>query len=502
MACRFAIAIPCILIPISLGYAYYRYKYNYFERCGIPHLKCNTALTRTNHKHHVRHVYNIFKTLTPIAGLYLNETPTIVILELELIKRVLINDFSNFHDRFNEKPNHKDLLHTFDNIEWQAARRKLGPCFWSAKMDYIFPSVIKAAEASIEEISNILERSTKSLDLQIFCTNYAINALLSCVFGVELNQNKTDESTKVLRTLLVELLMNEYETRYLMNSVMTNICWRRCTRHAQLAKPELGAQLDSAVRALVKERRALKVKRNDILQIFVDMLDDVGDDSTAINSKESAMQLFTKTLYTLLTGFVKTAKTLTHCLHELARNNEIQNILRFDIERVMKNYEQKFSYEAMGHMHYLDQVVAETLRKYPLSEVLIRRTVQNYRVPDTAYTIERNTCVLVPVYAIHHDSSIYPKPEQFDPSRFDAAVVMARHACAYLSFDDGPRNCMGKRLSKMLIKVAVFMLLQSYVIACEYEGSENLALDGEKTKNNQSKIVVEIEKINLVKDGK
>ncbi|XP_054738837.1 probable cytochrome P450 6a14 [Anastrepha obliqua] len=497
MAWRLALAISGILIPFSLIYSYYRHKLNYFEHRGLPYVAADILPSQRNSKHLLRSAYNHFKASTPIAGIFLHTTPAIVILDLELVKRVLIDDFSNFSDRLSNQSLNKDFLYSLDNTEWQALRRKLTPCFWSAKMGFIFPRVIRAAECLVANADAVLPRERHTIDLQMLCTRYATDALVSCVFGVELDG--ADESVEALRWHINELLTRECQTRFSANLMMTNtsLCWAKCT-HAQVVSPNLSAHLADVVQKVLEQRRTHKTKRNDILQILIVMLSDEQNDRSEANEADNerkAMELVKQSFATLLTGFANTATVLAHCLHELACNVEIQRQLRQNIVSVLQNYELEFSYEAMGHMYYLDQVVAETLRKHPVTEMLMRHTLSDYPVPGSAYAIERGTCVLIPVHAIHHDPTVYPSPEQFDPARFEAAAVMARHACAYLPYDDGPRNCLGKRLSKMLIKVALVALLRIYKVEEDAEHAEKSPTDSEAVAVSHRAIRIQMQRI-------
>jgi len=50
----------------------------------------------------------------------------------------------------------------------------------------------------------------------------------------------------------------------------------------------------------------------------------------------------------------------------------------------------------------------------------------------------------MPVWSIHHDADIYPKPAKFLPERFTKENKVERQPYAYLAFGLGPRNCIGK----------------------------------------------------------
>lgn len=359
MAWCYAFTISGILLPISLLYSYYRYKFSYFERREIPHIKPTILSYVERPKHLIHSTYEKFKANTPIVGIFLQGAPAIVILDLDLVKRVLIDDFSNFCDRLGGHLGENDLLHSPDNTKWQAMRRRLTPCFWSAKMAHIFPSVIEAAECLEGRFDGLLQSECVIIDLKVLCTRYAANAIVNCVFGVGLDD--AAESAVTLGLRINELLEHECKTRLSgeCKGSLVDVGCMKCT-HTQAA-PQKYSDLEELVRKARIGRRADNVKNSNILQLLADMLADDEDECSEINQmgyELQAMHLAIRSLATLLTGFANSALTLIHCLRELASNIEVQRELRQEIVSVLQSYQQQFSYEAMGHMHYLDQVVA------------------------------------------------------------------------------------------------------------------------------------------------
>ena len=70
--------------------------------------------------------------------------------------------------------------------------------------------------------------------------------------------------------------------------------------------------------------------------------------------------------------------------------------------------------------------------------------MSSYTFDGTTVNIPKGQKILIPVLAIHRDPNFYPKPDIFDPERFNDEAVQARHPMCYLPFGDGPRNCIGK----------------------------------------------------------
>ena len=75
--------------------------------------------------------------------------------------------------------------------------------------------------------------------------------------------------------------------------------------------------------------------------------------------------------------------------------------------------------------------------------MLQRKSVAPYTFNGTKVSIPKDIKVIVPVWAIHRDSAIYPKPDEFDPERFNEENEKNRHPMNYLPFGDGPHNCIG-----------------------------------------------------------
>lgn len=75
-----------------------------------------------------------------------------------------------------------------------------------------------------------------------------------------------------------------------------------------------------------------------------------------------------------------------------------------------------------------------------------RLCVKDYNIPGTDITIERNTQIFLPIYALHRDEEYYPDAEKFDPERFSIENKHKIPNYAYMPFGEGPRNCIGKWL--------------------------------------------------------
>lgn len=174
---------------------------------------------------------------------------------------------------------------------------------------------------------------------------------------------------------------------------------------------------------------------------------------------------------------------MAFALYELALNQDIQMKLRSEIKDLIARKNGIVSYEAMMEMKYLDMVVngkkhdgnlkfskiftlsPETLRMYCPLDSLIRIAGDDYKIPGTSLTIEKDNLVLIPVYAIQHCEDNYSDTNKFNPERFSERNKASRHPMAYMPFGAGNRNCIGMRFGLMVIKIGLMSLLLNFKFA-------------------------------------
>jgi len=93
-------------------------------------------------------------------------------------------------------------------------------------------------------------------------------------------------------------------------------------------------------------------------------------------------------------------------------------------------------------------VFTETLRKYPILPFLDRVSCSDYELPapngNGNIKLPVGTGIFIPVLALHHDPTYFPKPEKFDPDRFTEENKHSRPKYTYIPFGEGPRICIGK----------------------------------------------------------
>ncbi|XP_064551997.1 uncharacterized protein LOC135437852 [Drosophila montana] len=454
-----------LLLLVSAGgviYVWLNQHYTYWRRRGVPGerpvflLGNMRGFARSVHWMDINwRIYDKFRGRERFCGFYTFLSKAFFVLDLELIKRIMISDFNSFADRglfhnVRDDPLTGNLLF-LDGEQWRWLRQHLTPVFSSGKMKFMFPTMVQVGE----QLALSAEQQLGEFEAKDLCARFTTDVIGSCAFGLECNSlaNPGSEFREMGRSITERPLHQGMVQAFMFAQPQLARKLR-----LRLFRPEVSQFFMDTVRQTMEYRKREHVKRNDLIQLLIELGERTDETEAALSFEQIAAQA----LVFFLAGFDTSSTTMSFCLYELALNPAVQQQLRQEIQGTLKRHKQQLSYECLQEMTYLNQVVAETLRKYPVLPHLVRRTTNAYNVPESSLVLEPGTRVMIPVHSIHHDPDIYPDPESFDPSRFEPEAILSRHQFAYLPFGNGPRACIGERFGLMQVKIGIVTLLRHY----------------------------------------
>jgi len=215
------------------------------------------------------------------------------------------------------------------------------------------------------------------------------------------------------------------------------------------------------VETTIKTRDENGIVRPDMLQLMMESRDKEGKPELSIEDMVS--QAFTF----FFGGFKTTSTLMCFVAHELAVNQNVQKKLQDEIDQGLEEYISNGTvpYEIVNNMEYLDAVVNETLRKYPVNPGLEKVCVKDFILPPALpgrkpFTTKKGESIWIPVYGLQYDPQYFKDPKKFDPERFIGERKKESFNCeAYLPFGLGLRMCIGNRFALMETKVLLFHLL-------------------------------------------
>lgn len=128
----------------------------------------------------------------------------------------------------------------------------------------------------------------------------------------------------------------------------------------------------------------------------------------------------------------------------------------------------KITFEAVtSGLKYLERCINETMRLYPPVFMMFRQLESYLELNhnNKKYHLPAGVNVVVAPYLTHRNSEYFPSPEKFDPDRFLPEETAKRHACSFIPFSGGPRNCLGMKFAMMELKLVAAYLLRNFEIS-------------------------------------
>ncbi|PNF35809.1 putative cytochrome P450 6a14 [Cryptotermes secundus] len=464
-------------------YVYFKLSFTYWKQRNVPYIKPtflfgnfrDLILFRKSQGHVFEDLYKKLDG-EKCGGTYTFTKPTFIFRDPEIIKNVLVKDFASFHDRgfyVNEEtePLSGHLFFLCGN-RWRNLRAKLTPTFTSGKMKMMFQTLVESGH----ELGTILEETANNeeiIEIKDTLARYSTDVISSCAFGIQCNCLKNPDAEfrqwgrKVFQASVKSAIIGSLLGIF---PFLVNVLKIRGL------DPKVSKYFRSMVQDTVNYREKDNIKRNDFLQLLIQIKNEGkveeehsypkqnghGNKNRSGESGFSMNSLAAQAFAFFLGGFETSSTTMTFCMYELSLHQDIQERLREEIDAVLKKHEGNITYEAIQEMKYLDKVVAETLRKYPVVPILNRECTKAYKIPDTDIVLEKGIRTVIPILGLHHDPKYYPDPERFDPERFSEEEKAKRHNYVYLPFGEGPRICIGMRFGLMQTKVGLVSLLSKY----------------------------------------
>ncbi|XP_046752753.1 probable cytochrome P450 6a14 [Diprion similis] len=458
----------CAVGIILAGIWYYLVaNYSFWKERGIPGPKPEIIFGNTKDPTLVRENFGVsLKTLcdqfpgAPLVGIYDRRTPVLIVRDPELVKDVMIKDFSKFSERGN--PVHEKVeplaVHLF-NLEtkrWRSLRSKLTPAFTSGKMKNMFTLILECVEHFEQYLDNLAAKG-EPIDCREITAQYTTDVIGSCAFGLQMNAMDDDNSE--FRKMGRKIFNMDTKIR-ILRLLRLAAPWL----YELIGIPAMSDDITKFFTASVKETVDYRMKNNIHRPDIIEILIDVKTNPEKLDFELTDAFIASQAFVFFAAGFETSSTTISHALMELAQNHDMQDRLRREITESLEASGGKITYETLRELKYLDMVFKETLRLRPPLPMLVRKAMTDYTFRGTNLTIREGQLIWIPIWDIQQNPEHYPKPEVFDPERFTDEMIKARHPMTYLPFGDGPRNCIGARFGTCQTKLGLIKVLSKFKV--------------------------------------
>lgn len=149
--------------------------------------------------------------------------------------------------------------------------------------------------------------------------------------------------------------------------------------------------------------------------VFLDLLLKSEMDGKPLSNED----IRSETMTFMFAGHETTATTLGFLLYCIAKYPNVEKKLYQEIHEIYFN--SVLTLNSLNAYKYLDCVIRETLRLFPITSITIKKRSEDLRIENLL--IPKNVTVVTLVLASHMNEKHFPNPEKFLPERFDQKIT-------------------------------------------------------------------------------
>lgn len=164
----------------------------------------------------------------------------------------------------------------------------------------------------------------------------------------------------------------------------------------------------------------------------------------------------------VIAGHETSAGSLTWTTYALAMNPSIQDRLRKEILSATRAGNGEIDYAAIESMHFLNNVLRESIRLYSPSLTLPREAAEDM-VIGGVHIPKGTTVTMVPAMVQINPLIWGEDAEVFNPDRWDNWTTDSGSPYAISAFSGGPRVCVGRSFAYLEMKAILVELLSKFI---------------------------------------
>ncbi|CAI9109294.1 OLC1v1009096C1 [Oldenlandia corymbosa var. corymbosa] len=304
-------------------------------------------------------------------------------------------------------------------------------------------------------IESLKRAASDGVDVDLTTAMWSLGANMSClmIFGKKyLDKDFEDKrfSDAVREALHLSAQPNIGDYFPLLRSLDLQGFTRRFKRIAKIYDDLLEKIIDDHLKSPGRE------EANDFVDILMDLME-----SGKFEFEFDRRHVKALLLEMLITSMDSTMATIDWAITELLRHPDIMKKLQREIEGKVGMGRIVEESDLEGLM-YLDMVVKESMRLHPVGTLgLPHESIEDCTVDG--FHIQKNTRLIINIWAIGRDPSVWPDPESFIPERFVGSNVDLRgQDFQLIPFGSGRRSCPGLALALTDVRFVLAQLVHCF----------------------------------------
>ncbi len=303
-----------------------------------------------------------------------------------------------------------------DRDRWWEARTFIMPLFSAAMLKAYMAEAVSSISEEVVALGQTADRS-EVIDLYEWMHEATFRVLIRTVFRKGIEAAEIPELTRLFNAMTAYI-----SVRYLTLNLPIDWAIPAARRGRRALE-----KLDARVYRLIAERRAAGVGAPEAEDMLDALLLARGADERELSDKEIRDNCMTM----LFGGHETTAGSLTWAWGLLAANPDKRDLMVGEIDAALGG-RLPASFADLKALPYTEAVFEEAMRLYPMFALLFREAAEDDVVEG--YRIDKGDLIAFSAYTTHHDETVWPKADSFEPDRHIGAAKTQRHKSAYLPF--------------------------------------------------------------------
>ncbi|MFF4694774.1 bifunctional cytochrome P450/NADPH--P450 reductase [Streptomyces chattanoogensis] len=189
---------------------------------------------------------------------------------------------------------------------------------------------------------------------------------------------------------------------------------------------------------------------------------DQGDGAAAGGPALDLANIRNQVITFLIAGHETTSGALSFALYHLLKDPSALRLAQREADELWgDDPDPDPSFEDIGRLPYIRQVLNESLRLWPTAAAFTRQAQQD-TVLGGRYPLRKGDLLTVLTPMLHRDPAWGDNPDLFDPSRFAPEAEAARSPHAYKPFGTGERACIGRQFALHEATMLLALLVHRY----------------------------------------
>ncbi|XP_030451942.1 geraniol 8-hydroxylase-like [Syzygium oleosum] len=282
----------------------------------------------------------------------------------------------------------------------------------------------------------------------------SLNAITNTVFSLDMMEpsNPAGELKEVVWQIMIEVGKPNLADYF---PVLKKIDPQGSKRRLEVHIQKLLNFFDDVIQRRLQLRTENgSVNCNDVLDNLLDVVEDKNETLDISLVKHLFLDIF-------VAGGETTSSTLEWAMTELLRNPEKLSRTQAELHQVIGKGK-KIGEADISRLPYLQAVLKETFRLHPVVPLLLPRTSGEDFVIG-GFTIPKGAQVLINVFAMGRDPSIWDDPDKFLPERFLGSDIDVRgQNFELVPFGGGRRICPGLPLAMRMLPLMLGSLINIF----------------------------------------